>query len=420
MRIQASLEFLLILSALSVLSLSVLALYSNSIKQTSSAFSNSISSPAQGIRQFGNATQEPSVIAYLPSNSTVGEYSALDIAFYGCNSGNGTAALYSNSIFFQGSGLVAASINPIGVSSVEFKPSLPGYDHAWIRYKETCGNTSSSGTSVLSTFASMPASQVSGGSGVSAYISGRNESIEYKLSGRSEVYKISMWNHCAGADFFGHIFPEQDQCGDGWDYLYSSGCEHGSVMCMNPSFTGYNMSSADLNNQTLVYNFSLLIGSSLGTIYGSMRNGSVSGLTIQGQPVGSAVVVQASGQSLSQEVYILDNSTSSKQANLSAYPAYSQSLASLIPELRYYNNTNIPGSIQSQISEQISAFNNYVSDLISPPQVPYGQQCSVSKGAYICRAAYPFSYEINASLPSIAAGSNSVYVDGSQINIIGA
>lgn len=55
-----------------------------------------------------------------------------------------------------------------------------------------------------------------------------------------------------------------------------------------------------------------------------------------------------------------------------------------------------------------------------PPQVPYGQQCSVSKGAYICRAAYPFSYEINASLPSIAAGSNSVYVDGSQINIIGA
>jgi hypothetical protein len=423
MKIQASLEFLLILSAISLLALSVIIIYGSSIKPISAALSNSISNLNNTQRYVNNSyIQDPKVIAYIPSNSTVGIYNSIDIAFYGCKSGIANFNINSNSLRIENNKISNMSIDNIGIENMQFITNLAGYNYADLNYSITCGEYSHSGHLNMSTFAEN-SSQPTGPSKISAYISERNETISYNINPAIPIYYIGERSHCTFNSFSGAPFPVWMQCrtSDSWDYMvfssscYTSGQSLTEVYCMYPEPTGYSIEIVNLNNVSFIYSFSLLIGSNLGTISGHMHN-KYGNLTLSGALIGNATVVQVSGTGLTEPVSLINNGKNIGIVNENLYQVYTQYMSTLSGTLSYYNSTEVSSNIQSEINQEINSLNKASSSLVSS-EATNVTGCIIYQNTYRCKATIPFSYEINASINNIGIENSTLYTAGSIINL---
>ncbi|MEM4064070.1 MAG: hypothetical protein QXR16_01210 [Candidatus Micrarchaeaceae archaeon] len=419
MKLQTSLEFLLILGAIGTLAVSAIALYSNKVHYAQKLFGSALS---------GNSPLNFSVPAmhstgvyvtlYMPLNTTLYQQSQLYVAVYGCANGSAEFHLASNSLAFASSNLYDA-FNGIGMLSTEFEPIKPGTDTASINYSVSCGSYTEANAARLSTFST----ESTQNSQISARISNRRERIIYPFEDKMSMFALSEWSHCTYTDFWGNPLPTSIQCGaNAWDYrIFSDYCyTRDSVQtvtfCIAPYPTGINLSTAGVSEEKYAYSFTLYLYAFDNLLLANLSNASRTSNVLLGKStVGNATILNVSGNSAFSSVEVLSKGNYSWVANASAYEWYTQAKNNLYSTLSYYNNSGVSQSTQAQIQQIISAYSEAYSNLVKSE--PYNLTgCSFSGYQMSCNAIEPFSYYINANIQGLAANSTTSYM-GSIVTI---
>ncbi len=423
MKAQASLEFILITSAISVVSLSVISLYGQNLavqRPLLNAISNATQPGyAQSLRI--HVTDNPQIAVYVPANSTTYASSNLQATAYGCTSGIVNVSLSSPSVFFPDHNYTAKMFD-VAVLSIPFEPLSQGPNTIGVRYYIICGNLTYSGSENLSTYARPP----SGGSSIatySAYLSNRTEEVTYALNPPTQVINLTEWSHCTQSNFWGTILPVSSQCGTStWGYMAFSGyCYYTkavsvtSMQCIAPVATGYNTS--DIRDSAgYKYGFALAISSPFGVMRAEIDGNATSRLTLDNETVGSASVTGVSVSGQTPDVTLISSGNGYSIANSTALAQYLQAKNNLYGTLGYYNSTSVDDPTQSSIQQSVSAF-------ISASENLRGHEsdstsCAVSDGAYVCDSSSPFNYVIDVNVSQDLLGENqTLYYLGSEINL---
>lgn len=424
MKVQASLEFILITSAIAVLSLSAISMYGKNlgVQRTLLDAASNAMQPAPVQVPLPDIAADPQVAVYVPVNSTVYASSSLQATAYGCTYGTVNLTLSSPSVFFSRSSS-SAKMFGAAVLSMAFEPLAQGPDTIGVRYDISCGNVTKSGYESLSTYASAPSSGGAPGATYSAYISDRSEKIEYGLAPPSQVINLTEWNHCTHSNFWGTPLPTSSQCGaSAWDYMVFSGyCYYTaqvsttSTYCIAPVPTGY--STVAIGGATgQEYSFSLAISSPFGTMRAALNGSGESRLTLENETVGYAVVANVSAPGQSQDATLISSGGGYAMANQTALSQYLQAENNLYGTLAYYNSTSVDSSTQSSIEQAASTFRGASGNLRSSESG--GVPCNVSAGSYVCDSNSPFTYVIEVNMSrGLLAENQTLYYLGSEINL---
>ena len=103
--------------------------------------------------------------------------------------------------------------------------------------------------------------------------------------------------------------------------------------------------------------------------------------------------------------------------NESAYAQYQQALENLDEKLSYYNQTSVDGPTQSAIEQAVSSFNKASNILVESG--PGNSTCAISGNVLECTPAGLFTYTINVNISKITVQNQTLYAQGSQINVLG-
>ena len=224
MRIQSSLEFLLLLSVIAVLCLSTLAFYGKGMAIQKEALNGIQVNSSIQYQQNLPPAEDPQLSVYVPLNSTLLSDNEFEIIAYGCTGGNATLAFSSKTTAFSHNS-ISLQIRNITTAEVQFEPFSQGLDIIGINYSLACRNESLSSSKFFNTYASVGGIQQGGQS--FAHIRRNDESLSYKTYS-SQVVSLSESNHCTIRDVWtGSIYPVSGQCGalNAWGYnIFDGNC----------------------------------------------------------------------------------------------------------------------------------------------------------------------------------------------------
>ncbi len=423
-KMQASIEFLLILSAISLVSVGLVVMYGKEIAIQKSALAGlnttTISPPEIG----SNPSGSPSLSLYMPLNSTIGDQSELQELFYGCKKGTARIALSSNSLELNANSLYINFSN-LYITSTSFEPIAAGTDFLLANYTLTCLNKSVSGSKSIYTYA-VAASQSYQNSQMDVYISNRNETVAYPLLGATSLFSTYQKNRCTELGFFGGALDMTVQCGtsDGWEYMvfsmncFTNGGSQTLTYCVLPNPTGYNATPINPDAPSYLYSFQMHITTPYGSFISNVSNSvAYANVISDGKVIGTLHVTNATAQFQPPSEEFLGYNGKYSPLNQSAYSAYFQARQNLYSTLGYYNKSGVSSDIQSEIGQAITSYQNYLSNLISSKPLNT-TQCSVSGQKYMCRSPYPFSYVISIKLNGYTGiGNQTIYYLGSAITI---
>lgn len=423
MKIQASLEFVLITSAIAVISLSAITLYGKdmAVQRTLVGAITNITPPNYGPPQPAGAAADPQIAIYVPPNSTTYSGSNLQVTAYGCAYGAANVTLSSSSVFFSNN-RTSARVLGAAVLSMPFEPLLQGPNTIDIRYDFSCGNVTKSGSESLSTYARSYPSNASAAS-YSAYISNRSEEISYALGPPSQVINLTERGYCTQSNFWGSPLPISEQCGtSAWGYMvfsdycyYTKAVSVTSTQCITPVATGYSTVGVS-DSAAYSYGFSLAISSPFGVMRAVVGGNGEAALKLDNETVGRVSVAGVSGQGQAQGVTLISGGDGYSVADPAAMAQYIQARNSLYGTLDYYNSTSVDDSTQSSIEQSVSAFVGASKNLRGGN--PVAAACTVSGGAYVCGASTPFTYVIDVNVSQDLLGANqTLYYLGSEINL---
>lgn len=420
MKMQASLEFLLILSALAALSVSVIALYSKSVvaqrRILESTNTSTLNSPLPSPTQPDN----PKAAVFLPVNSTEGRSSEVQIVAYGCASGLVKATLNSTSLYFANT-TPTIRVEGIGTESVPFVPLSQGQDSVVASLNFSCGGTTNTKSYSLSTYAEAQQQSVYGPQ-YSAAISNRNESIVYGLTRPEPVVNITQKTFCTQYNFFYKPFPMSVQCGttNGWYYFAAKiyTCPWSTTTCIYPAPTNYSVASITAAKTSYSYSFLLAVSTPIGVLHSNL-NGTVrnSSIFLNNVDVGHAEVTGVSPQAQIQNLNLLENGSKISAINSSALQTYVQTKNNVYSMLSFYNGS---GNYSNELAPLDAAINEYNAGLNSLLEgASEVTSCtSTAKGVY-CVPSLPFSYMINLYISKSEGLENAtMYSTGSEISLI--
>jgi len=148
LKIQASLEFVLILSAVSLLALSIASIYATKMNQAKYLVGLNLSPPSQNLSYTENFFN---ISAYAPFQTKVGSEYSIDYVGV-CPKGYINIYLYSPSILFS-KNKINISIENIFAGYVYFIPEQSGIGNISLSYNALCNGAIYNGTLVLSTYA---------------------------------------------------------------------------------------------------------------------------------------------------------------------------------------------------------------------------------------------------------------------------
>lgn len=418
MKIQASLEFILILSALSILSVSVVTLYGKAVFAQNKLLQESGNALAFNIPVLHNSTQStnPSAFLYMPVNSTVGKSSHLQITFFNCSNGTAIVSLNSTSLLFANERM-AVDIEGFGMASVPFTPMTSGKDTAIASYSVSCNGYEDTRTYPLSTFA-LPSQAQQNLTFYSATISSRNESVVYRIDSINPVVNLTQSTFCTQYDFWYHPLPITVQCGtlNAWEYIASKlyYCPWTTTTCIWQHQTRYNLTSTDQANFTYSYSFYLSVSTPYGTMRSNLSNKEGSTPVILNNViVGHAEVVSVSSAPTPQDPNLLLNGSSYKAVGGSTYSEYDQARNNLFSTLAFYNRTE---SYSPQIDEALYAYNQSLKGLINGTSK--STVCSSAGDLLYCKPELPFTYAISILVNGTFSGGNTtVFFSGSEVNV---
>ncbi|MGC8623216.1 MAG: hypothetical protein ACP5TK_00915 [Candidatus Micrarchaeia archaeon] len=420
MRMQASLEFLLILSGVSAMALFTIAYYSHSVAaENLSVGLPQTKSYNSAVAYAGNV----SIYAFILPNVTYGKEYQISIVGYGCNNGTAIVEASSNSSAFSAN-TAKLYINGVGAGAIWYEPVSYGYNRIMLSYSWKCGNYTGTGQENLLSFVTgkdtVPGNDTTGYE-PNAYISNRTEMISYALIGAGKVNELDMFSHCTYASIFGPT-PVSFQCGttDTWEYsIFSGACYmtgyYTRTYCVNPQATNYTIFTVDASRYNFTYKFNLSV-----SYMGIEAHALISSNTLYAplvsnkKIVGKASVENVSGIGPLENQFFLAGSNKSGLINDSIYSNYSQAKNNLNSMLSYYNGSVVDSSVFSSIQESISAFEKALGTLLSAPVS--NSSCLIYSQNLLCKPLYPLSYDINVEFYNISANTTAYYM-GSIIHI---
>ncbi|MEM3839042.1 MAG: hypothetical protein QXF01_00460 [Candidatus Micrarchaeaceae archaeon] len=428
-RLQASIEFLLVLTAISILCLGSLLMFNNeAVPQFHALDALKLQNFSALLGSESAPLSDPAIDFYMPLNSTATYQSSFYVMLYGCESGSADIELNSSSIAFS-ENQIAINFSGVYTQPIRFVPLGAGYDLLYLKYVVSCSGNVLTGSSSLRTYAALPA-QAYQQAGLSASIQDRNESLLFPESESSSIFSLSQKSACTMINFWGNPLGMQAQCGtaNGWDYnifsdyCYTSGSSSTSTYCIIPRYTGYNITTLNYSKPGYVYSFKLLIYTQHGTLQSNITSLQRSNnVTLYGKNVGSAVVYQVSDNYQSAEQAFLSwggNYIGISESNLSSYE---QAMGNLYSTLNYYNGSYISVSAQSSINQAIAYYMHQESKIVSNSKsaMPEGTvNCRFANETYRCPALPPFSYIINVTLdPQLGIGEHSLSFQGTIVNL---
>ncbi len=331
MKMQTSLEFLIIAGAIG-------ALIVGTVAQYGTLFAHAKQIPLASYSYAVNANetyfQKPYVEIGIPASSYAGRENSMQIMVYGCRNGTADISLSSDTVAFSPSG-INSSFSSMQVWDGSFNPSN-GTNNISAEYEVGCEGRQYSGSEELSTSTYSP-STTPYPSAYSAYISGRNESIAYPL-GNESVLLLGVSVQCTYRTWTGHPMSMQQQCGSGtWGYMiYSQLCmNHGDptrTVCIAPYPSGDYLGVPSAYGANYTYSANLSITGQHNFFSSLSSSSSNSPILYSGKDVGVASVSNVSSQSAMPGIVVLSG-RSSGYINSTIAEQYQQARDNLYSEL---------------------------------------------------------------------------------------
>ncbi|VVB77048.1 Uncharacterised protein [uncultured archaeon] len=425
MKIQTSLEFLLITSAIAALCLCALTAYGMNLsvqKNILSAASNVTVLNSTAFAQ-PEGLADPHVQVYVPAEVTTDANADAQVIAYGCPYGILNVTLNSSSLSFSKNDY-SARVYGVSLFNFPFVALAQGFHDLEVKYRMSCENVTVSGSDNFSAYSSP-----SFGSPISysALLTDRREFLAYPLEPPEPVPNLSQSNHCTWVSFWGNPLSVQTQCGtdNAWDYrtfsdycYFTLGVATTSTYCILPSPTGYNITAVG-NRAAYVYAFTFQLYSRYGIMRAVIAGPGPANLSLNGKTVGTVSVTSVQSSSVFGGMAAIGKGGAYFAANETAYGQYAQAKNSLYGTLGYYNSTEVDLSLRSSIQQAIYAFNRASTNLISRSTGSLG--CNISTGNYVCDAPAPFTYVVDVSVSrDIVPQNQTLSYLGSQINIFSA
>ncbi|MDE1827858.1 MAG: hypothetical protein KGH65_01720 [Candidatus Micrarchaeota archaeon] len=423
MRIQASLEFLVILGAISLLSLTTVTLYKGSVGKSDQLIGGII--PGNSFESgnlLGPSALNPQLLIYLPENSTLNKPNRMEVAAFGCYNGTVSLSARAQSLYFPQNAIIFG-VNGISTISLYFTPLSEGFGVVGINYTYACSGSLQNRSSVLTTYVSgsnLPAQNQL----PTVSLENRNESVVYALVDNGKIASLNEFSHCTYASMFGPTGIAQ-QCGteDAWSYsvfssyCYSTSNYYTATTCIVPTNTTYGLSSISPSDYRLKYSLRLGINYNSVSLYSNLSDNSTSEVLLANEIVGSAEVESAVSPDPLLTSSFLSIGGKTKVVNQAAYEQYIQAKNNLYSTLSFYNQSYVSTDIQSSIEAAVSAYDKASNNLINSSSLQ-NSACFPSDSNYLCKASSPFSYQINAILSGINFGNETIPYLGSEISII--
>ena len=272
MRIQTSLEFLVLTAVVALLSLSVISYYLPIYRSESriAGASYAVLDPGNSLNmEVAKFRIAPKTELFLDNVSYLGKLGYLQMLVEGCN---GSAELYafSNSLVFL-SNSSKLSIDGFGILSLPYMPASAGLANVQATYRLNCGNISYSNSSVLSTYVSS-----SSNSSVQIYakFDSVKEGVNYQLADPVPIIYITQSTRCTLTNYFSYKpLPLPFQCGTSnvWGYeLFSIYCYYNvggtdtTTTCLYPHDTYY--ATSNITGASPTYSFILRIYTPFGLL----------------------------------------------------------------------------------------------------------------------------------------------------------
>ncbi len=425
MKLQASIEFMLLIAAVAGISLTMLAIYGHMVHIQENALASVANSSYAAQANF-SASQSPHYsgpYTEVPAVTYVNRSNVVLVAFSGTAVTMRYINVSSSGAVIEPRSYANTSMDGLAVFSFTFIPKAPGAYTIGIDYAVAPGDPQLASTDTYAVYQTANSTAQTGQ--YSAAIDALKELLLFNLSNASPTYTVTESSHCSYLNWWGQQLSISQQCGGAkWYYwTFSDSCYYSanpvmtSTTCVylnptNVSIAGLAPApSKDFNITLLLYNSSIELHANLSS------SASASGIYSQsGMQYGNATVsggISYTGPSpQGYEVRTYDGNDA--LLNQTAYYPYQQAYDSLLSTMAYYNNTSVGYSTPMQ--EAISAY-NAASQAIASAHSAYMQGCNFTKtgNAYACTPYAPFQFS-NITL-RMRAENQTLLVQGSTINV---
>ena len=394
MKLQTSLEFMLLLGAVSAFSVGIIALYENFAGLQSASY-NALTTAENGTNTtyYAAAPSASEVRVYMlaPRTMQYGSWSQIEIAIISPKNYSAEVRVSSPGAYVSEASLSDNALSGFTTFYTYLKPEYPGVVAIHASYKVS-GNGLSHVGAINESSIAVYANSSSGGTSTeaySAYLKPGYEAALYNETPIGNLTYLTETNHCSYINWMGRQLSIQQQCGSAKWYFwtFSDPCyyNHGvmtATYCVYENNYPASLYSANPKPHYR-YNISLIVINATARLKAylpshglssplSYQNGTQAGsVTVSGIPSSSS---QIAGFQVS-----MQGKNATGIVNASTYGEYIQSLNSIDGILGYYNGTGISQSEQDTLQQSMSMYNSMSGSLYaSKTYVPQGCNYSLS------------------------------------------
>ena len=422
-KIQSSIEFLLIASAISILCFTATTFYAKNISVNFKTINTLLSiAGTNNYTEMRPISNKPGFLTYFPMNSRVDNQSSVQMYVYGCSSGIANIRFISNSILFNADN-VSIRFDGVGFITNLLEPLIVGKNLANISYEIICNSSVLQTNRTYYTYSDAYDNANKTKFKVSIFYG--NESILYRMSNTRIFSSVYDDSGCSDVNFFGNPYGVAVQCGtaNAWDFrLSTSQCLQQYVYtityCLYPQSSGYSIGKTETSNITPRYSFNLVVKTRYGNMTARLSNNDqTSNVLLDGEVVGYAKSTVLNINNFTNESYLVYNSSRIITINYSQYMDYVQEFDSINQMLYDYNNTQISYPIRDLLLEDLSKLSNIVNSIVN--ENVSASKCSMDRTHYVCNIDGNFDYIINITLnKELGITNTTTYYNGSVIKMV--
>ncbi|MGC8495790.1 MAG: hypothetical protein ACP5MX_01095 [Candidatus Micrarchaeia archaeon] len=425
MKAQTSIEFIILLAAVSSLSVFLIGLYGNVFSAERSSFSivsNAFANSTQNMTnvQYG-AVQGFHMSIFVPNSMYVGEQYTVQLAIY---------VPPNSSIQYIHVNASNAYVNPSSranissgftVLSFSVLPLNPGL--VVVNATALLGNSTRSVAGI--SYASIAQQSASNSTMPYFSISRNLESVAYNTSMPSHIYTLGLWSHCSYVSFWGSELSIGQECGAGaswyfwvgsWYCTWAPGSQSDTM-----TYCVYKQQS-NASVQEILQKPHYIFSINVSVTYNNYNlNSELSSsvpeapLLLKGMKAGNVLVSDVSGSANPISQYlVLDKPSGNYLENASTYSIMQVTRQNLYNELSYYNGTSISTSTLTRIEQGINSLNMIAGSIINGNES--SSACSVSSNSVLCNPI-PYLYYTIAANSSLVPGKFTEDYEGSILNI---
>ncbi|MGC8669835.1 MAG: hypothetical protein ACP5TL_01625 [Candidatus Micrarchaeia archaeon] len=428
MKVQTTLEFIILLAAVASFSTVLLSIYSGFVKGQKSTFSvlsNSLNEK-QGNASIYIKPSSPFFVDAIIQNTTyVGIESTMQGVLYIPQ--NATVLILKASS--SNAAVEPSEYHNIssGIYVLPFKviPLKPGQIILNLTAIVDYPNAQHVNNVYALTYATMP-NGTSGASDILISIDRIYESTNYGLNMLGNIQNISVSSHCSYVNIWGNELPLKEECGNtaswylwvgSWYCTWLQGSQSDTL-----TYCFYSHSSNDTvysidTNSTYSYNITLDLHEGNLSLSANLSNGSTKApLESDNVAYGSASISNVSGLSYNpgHGYFVIGKPEGKCVVNASTYLLYQQTLLNVQDALAYYNNTSPDSSTLSSLLQKVNALDSEANKLYNTKCTSI-ENCLAGSNTVSCKPLPYLYYVINANI--IGSGTYQTDYEGSTIKV---